>query len=44
MESINQKMFFKKRIKEINKKLKLARNYSEWKALADEHDALPQIQ
>ena len=44
MDSINQKITFKKKIKSINKKLALARSYDEWKSIADEHDALPQIQ
>lgn len=43
-DSMYEKMSFKKKIKEINKKLRLARSYGEWKAIADEHDALPQIQ
>lgn len=37
-------MVFKKKISTINKKLKNARNYDEWKAIAEEHDALPEIQ
>ena len=37
-------MSFKKTIKEIDKKLKLARNYEEWKEIAEEHDSLPEIQ
>lgn len=44
MDSIHQKIAFQKKIKEIHKKLKHAKNYEEWKAIADEHDALPQIQ
>jgi hypothetical protein len=35
MDSINQKMAFRKKIKAIDKKLKLARDYNEWKALAN---------
>lgn len=35
MDSINQKMAFKKKIRTINKKLALARSYDEWKAIAD---------
>lgn len=44
MDSIQQKISFNKKIKEINKKLQYARNYQEWKAIADEHDSLPQVQ
>lgn len=44
MDSINQKMAFRKKIKAIDKKLKLARDYNEWKALANQYDALPEIQ
>ena len=43
-DSMYERMSFRKKIKEINKKLQLARDYGEWKAIADEHDALPQIQ
>lgn len=35
MESINQRIIFKKKIKTINKKLLLARSYDEWKSIAD---------
>ena len=37
-------MIFKKRIAEIDKRAHKARNYDEWKRIAQEHDELPQIQ
>ena len=43
-DSMYRRMTFKKKIKEIDAKLRLARSYDEWKSIADEHDALPQIQ
>jgi hypothetical protein len=43
VDSIHETMVFKNKINTINNKLKAARNYEEWSAIAQEHDALPQI-